>query len=118
MLLTLTALGLLVATGGRILAGLILVIAGSAKLRAGPTRFHEVILGYDLVPEKIAWILARWLPWVEVISGGLLVFGFLSQVGAVLATALLLVFSTAIALSLLRGRHHDCGCFGQPSRVQ
>lgn len=118
MLPKLTMIGMLSITFGRILTGLILVIAGSAKLKAGSGHFQKAILGYDLVPEKVAWVLARWLPWVEVISGGLLAVGFLSQVVAVVATVLLLAFSAAIAFSLWRGRQHDCGCSGKTSEVQ
>lgn len=103
---------------GRMLTGAILLIAGIAKLKAGYSQFTKAILGYDIVPEKTAWILARGLPWAEVVSGGLLVVGFFSQMAAIAATTLLLLFSSAIALSLLRGRDNDCGCFNSSERVQ
>ncbi len=111
-------ISMLAITVGRLLTGTILLIAGSAKLRAGPNNFSKAILGYGLVPEKIAWVLAYCLPWLEVLSGGLLVVGFMTWLAAPLASALFLVFSMAIASSLLRGRDHDCGCAGRISGIK
>lgn len=102
----------------RLLVGGILLTAAVAKIRAGQSRFLSAILGYELVSKPVATVLARWLPWTEVITGGLLVVGFLTRPAVWVATALLLTFSAAIALSLVRGRNNECGCLGQLTPVQ
>lgn len=106
------------AFGARSLLGVVLLIAATAKLRHGRGRFMRAILGYDLVPAWVAAILARWLPWIELATGTLLVIGLLLPIVATIAFALLLVFTTAIAHSLHWGMTHDCGCTGRPTPIQ
>lgn len=105
-------------TVGRIIVGMILLVAGIGKIRNGQNRFLQAIMGYDLVPDPIAAILAHGLPWLEVLSGSMLIVGFLSQGAALLAIGLFLMFTAAIILSLIRGKQNDCGCFGRIVPVQ
>jgi len=114
----LALIGTVVTIVGRLLVGLILCIAGVAKIRRGQSRFLKAILGYDLVPRGAAIVLSRWLPWIEVLTGILLLVGFLSRLAVVIAFGLLLLFSTAIVISLLNRRDNDCGCLGSLTPVQ
>ncbi len=102
----------------RILTGATLLIAGIAKIRNGESRFLQTIIGFNLVPKLMAVILARYLPWVEVLTGTMLLIGFLSQTAALIAYGLFLLFTGAITASLLRGKDNDCGCLGKFSPVQ
>lgn len=102
----------------RTLVGGVFLLAGLAKLKARPSQFLNAILGYDLLPKPMAIVLARGLPWLEVIAGGALVVGLWSRFTALLATGLLLVFSSAVAISLLRGKDQACGCFHSLTPVQ
>ncbi|OIN96139.1 MAG: hypothetical protein AUJ21_02190 [Anaerolineae bacterium CG1_02_58_13] len=102
----------------RVITGAVLLVAGIAKLRIGRNRFLEAILGYDLIPESVAVILARCLPWLEVLSGFLLIVGLLSREAALLAFGLFLVFTMAITISLARGKDNNCGCFENTVSVQ
>lgn len=97
---------------GRILVGAILVIAGVAKIRHGAAAFQKAILGYELVSRRAARLLATALPRVEIVVGAMLVAGVFIGSAATAAFVLILVFSIAIALSLLRGKTHRCGCLG------
>jgi len=68
----------------RILVGLVLLIAGTSKLRTGENQFLKDILAYELLPRRASCLLARWLPWVEAFTGGLLVVGLFAQLAATL----------------------------------
>jgi uncharacterized membrane protein YphA (DoxX/SURF4 family) len=106
------------ATLARTALGAVLLFAAVLKLRNGQGRFLRAILGYELVPGWATDILARWLPWVELTTGAMLVVGLLSPLAAVMAFGLLLTFTLAIVHALLAGMNNDCGCTGAPTPVQ
>ena len=113
-----TAIVMIGITFGRVIVGVILLVAGIIKIRNGPNRFLEAIMGYDLIPESVAFVLARCLPWLEVLSGFLLIVGLLSREVALLAFGLFFVFTMSITISLVRGKDNDCGCFKSIVPVQ
>jgi uncharacterized membrane protein YphA (DoxX/SURF4 family) len=96
----------------RILVGVLLLAAGIAKVRNGRQQFTRAILGYDLVPRKVAQRLSQTLPWIEIVVGSLLALGLFTGVGLSGAFVLVLAFTSAIVVSLWRGRKHHCGCVG------
>ena len=114
----LAKIGMVGVLTGRFLSAGTLLIAGIAKVRSGQNSFLSAILGFDLVPEGFAKLLSRWLPWLEILTGSFLLVGFMSQEAALVAFGLYLVFSLVIAISLVRGRDNDCGCFGKLTPVQ
>jgi uncharacterized membrane protein YphA (DoxX/SURF4 family) len=92
--------------------GVILLISGLAKLRRRDDFFLEAILAYDLVPRPLAQALARLLPRLEVALGLALTLGFGVALTGTVSFALVLGFTSAVVLSLARGRRHFCGCLG------
>jgi uncharacterized membrane protein YphA (DoxX/SURF4 family) len=60
--------------------------------------------------------VAQALPWTELVLGGCLVAQLWRPWPAVVAAALLVVFSAAIAVRLAQGRHPPCACFGASPR--
>jgi len=102
----------------RLLVGGVFLIAGFAKLKAPASRFIRAVLGYELLPKPLAVVWARILPWVEVVAGSLLIVGLWSRFAVVLSTALLLMFSFAMAISLFQGKDQECGCFKTLTPVQ
>lgn len=97
----------------RVFVGAILVMAGTAKLKAGNREFARAVGAYELVPQRIADFVARVVPWGEVLAGALLVVGLATRPAAVVAFGLLAVFSGALAIALIRGKKEGCGCFGR-----
>lgn len=92
------------ATGG----GLVFLTAGLAKLRSR-RMFPGVVANYRLLPQSMVAPVALVLPFAELATGLGLVAGF--RGAAVPAIGLLLVFATAMAINIGRGRAHiDCGC--------
>lgn len=102
----------------RCAAGFVLVLAGLAKIRMSQDRFLAAVLGYQLLSGFAAMLVARTLPWIEVLTGALLVVGLFTPVAAPVAFLLFFVFSLAILHSLLRGVSNQCGCFRDPVPVQ
>jgi uncharacterized membrane protein YphA (DoxX/SURF4 family) len=94
----------------RAIVGGIFIIVGLAKIKEPSSNFLNAILGYDLLPKFLAKIIAKLLPWFEVGMGACLFLGILSQFAAAISILLLLIFSCAITISLLRGKKHSCGC--------
>jgi uncharacterized membrane protein YphA (DoxX/SURF4 family) len=102
----------------RLLVGGVLLIAGLGKLKAHSNQFYRAILGYDLVPRAIAIILARGLPWIETLIGVLLIVGLWNRLATILAAGMLLLFSAAVIISLVRGNNNNCGCFSMLTPIQ
>lgn len=91
--------------------GLIFVFAAIEKIII-PENFSISIANYKLLPAEFINIPAIILPWIELISGLLILLGIWVKENSVIITFLLIVFTIAIIISLFRGLNIDCGCFG------
>ena len=95
----------------RIFFGFIFIFAAITKI-ADPAGFSQSIYNYKLIPDFLINFLAIAFPWIELVSGILLVFGVSVKENSSILSGMLLVFIIAIAISLARGLNIDCGCFG------
>ncbi|MDO8549961.1 MAG: MauE/DoxX family redox-associated membrane protein [Ignavibacteria bacterium] len=95
----------------RLILSFIFIYAGMEKI-TDPEGFARAINNYKLLPFSLINIFALILPWIEVISGILLLFGITVRENSFITSSLLGIFIIAIAVSLLRGLNIDCGCFG------
>ena len=94
-----------------IVLGAVFVVAAVSKLVAGPAWVAQAReLG---APTPVATVL----PGIELVLGALLVAGIGAPIPAVVAAALLVAFSVALARQLVDGRHPPCACFGGWSRA-
>ncbi|HEY1184511.1 MAG TPA: MauE/DoxX family redox-associated membrane protein [Bryobacteraceae bacterium] len=74
--------------------------------------FAMEVNGYQLLPLKAVELVARTLPWFELLLGLLLIAGYWLR-SAAAATALLLAgFFTLMVRAYARGLEIPCGCFG------
>jgi hypothetical protein len=89
----------------------VFLLAGVAKVR-DRSSFADVLTGFG-VPGAAAPAGAVVLPAAEVAVAVALLVPATSSAGAIGALALLLVFSVAVAVEVVRGRTADCGCFGK-----
>ena len=94
---------------GFILGGLF--IYASIDKIVHPHAFAKIIYNYQLMPDVFIYFMAVTLPWVEIVAGLALVAGVYRRPAAVILSSLLVVFSIAISINLLRGLNFDCGCF-------
>lgn len=93
--------------------GVLLLVAGAAKLLEGLERLTSTIEQYRIVSGRWAWCIARVLPWVEVLLGTLMVGGLLMPWTAYATSGLLVAFAGVVSLVMIRGlRGVRCGCFG------
>jgi len=95
----------------RIFFGFIFIFAAITKI-ADPAGFSQSIYNYKLIPDFLINFLAIAFPWIELVSGILLIFGIAVKENSAILTVLLVVFIIAIAISMVRGLNIDCGCFG------
>ncbi len=95
----------------RILVSIILFSAGWAKAR-DPKGFANVVNGLGVLPARAVVPTARVLPWVEMGTAVILLWGPTAPFAAIIGSGLLGVFSAAIAVALARGDTPECGCFG------
>jgi uncharacterized membrane protein YphA (DoxX/SURF4 family) len=97
----------------RLLVGGVLVYAGFLKAVAPTAEFTAAIDAYRLVPYHVASIAAFVVPWVELLTGTYLIFGFMLRATAIVAGVLFSVFLIALGSTLARGMDlASCGCFG------
>jgi len=95
----------------RLLVGGAFLIAPFMKL-SNPKAFMLAIKSFELVPEALIPFMAYAVPWAELIAGILLVYGLWCRAAAVIAGALFVAFTGALAYVVLAGLPIDCGCFG------
>jgi putative oxidoreductase len=100
-----------IALAFRLMLGLVFVRAGLTKIPQGDA-FRQAVTNYRLVPERAAQPIARALPFVELTLGGLLLLGIAQAASSFLLAGLLIIFTLAVSVNLLRGRSIDCGCLG------
>lgn len=95
----------------RFALGAVFLPAGLSKL-PNLQRFEEAVRDYRLISPRYTSVLAIVVALTEALVGLLLLTGALVLVAAAIAGCLLAVFSAAVAISLVRGRHIPCGCIG------
>ncbi len=100
--------------GVRIILGFIFLYAAIEKI-AQPEDFAKNITYYGLLPTALVNFFAILLPWVELLVGIFLIVGILIRSSSLLITFLLVLFTVAISISLVRGLDISCGCFGTAS---
>ncbi len=80
------------------------------KLRH-PDTFAEALYNYQLLPDVAINLVAIWLPWLELVSGGLLVLGLWVRGSILVLSGLMVVFLAALGINLAGGLDTHCGCF-------
>jgi len=98
----------------RIVIGFLFIYAGIVKI-ADPESFARSILNFKVLPEYLVNLAAIIIPWIELISGILLLFGIAVRENALIIMHLLGIFIILIIVSIFRGLNIDCGCFGTSS---
>jgi uncharacterized membrane protein YphA (DoxX/SURF4 family) len=73
--------------------------------------FVESIASYQLVPYPVVNLMALVMPWLELICGILLIAGIRSKSAVTVIAGLLVMFSVAVLVTLIRDIPIGCGCF-------
>jgi uncharacterized membrane protein YphA (DoxX/SURF4 family) len=94
----------------RLFLGVVFVYASFDKILR-PAAFAEIIYNYQILPDPLINIASIFLPWLELLLGLLLIFGFWLPGAVLIANALFLVFFATLIFNSARGLDIDCGCF-------
>ena len=94
----------------RLALGTVFIVASLDKIQ-NPEAFATTSANYRLLPYTVVNGVAIALPWLEVLTGSLLVLGVWIRANTMIAWGLLLVFSIAISQALVLGLDISCGCF-------
>ena len=101
----------------RVALGAIFVYAAWIKLREPWALFAMAIDSYQVLPVWAVEVVARALPWFELLLGVLLIAGLWRHVSAAAASLLLAVFFGLMVRAMAKGMQIDCGCFGPGDRL-
>ena len=77
-----------------------------------PEEFALAVYRFHLLPDSLVNLTALYLCWLELLCGLCLWLPRLREAALRLAWGLLLLFSLAVGINLLRGNPFSCGCFG------
>jgi putative oxidoreductase len=95
----------------RVLVGIVLAAAGSAKAFQ-PETFSIEVDRFQLTPWLLSVVLGYFLPWLEIVTAIALFYRPL-YLGALLAVSGLgMLFAVAVGSAWWRGLDISCGCFG------
>lgn len=94
----------------RIILGVLFVYASLDKI-ANLHDFAKIIHNYKLLPVLLENLLAIILPWLEFITGILLITGKYIKGSLLIYSSLLVIFLIALTQAQLRGLDISCGCF-------
>ena len=94
----------------RVALGLVFIVASIDKIQH-PESFAINIANYRLLPYQLINVSAIVLPWLEIVTGSLLVLGLWIRAAGILTCGMLLTFIAAISQALLRDLDISCGCF-------
>ena len=94
----------------RWILGSTFLFAAFHKIMA-PENFAKAIYSYGLFPEISVNLIAIILPFLELFSGLALIFGVYYRAGVDILCGLLIFFTVALSINLIRGHQFDCGCF-------
>lgn len=90
--------------------GLIFIYASMDKL-LHPSSFAVAVHNYKILPGSFINLVAITLPLLELVCGILLIIGLFPRAAAFILSILLILFFSALSISLYRGIDISCGCF-------
>jgi len=97
----------------RALVGAAFLLAGVAKFILPLAELEGVVRAYQAAPEILVRPVALVLPWVEMVSGALLLAGLYRRPVAWFVLAQLIFFVGVTIYAAAAGANlDDCGCFG------
>lgn len=96
----------------RIALGGIFIYAAWAKLRDPWELYALAINSYEVLPLWAVELVARTLPWFELVIGIGLIAGIWLRLSATATSLLLIVFFGLMVRAFAKGMQINCGCFG------
>lgn len=107
----------LVSFAARIYLACVFLLACLHKI-VDPHAFALDIATYEILPLQLVNLLAIVLPWVELVTGLMLLIGFRTRAAALLISGMMAMFTTAVAIALAKGLDMSCGCFASKGAAE
>jgi hypothetical protein len=101
---------------GRVLVGLLLILAGVAKLRER-SAFTKTVADLQVLPSTSSRVVGTVLPPVEIVTGTLMLMGWEARVMSIVSAILFIAFALFLTLALRRASGAQCGCFGRGGKI-
>ncbi|MBL7052047.1 MAG: DoxX family membrane protein [Nanoarchaeota archaeon] len=102
----------------RYVLGIILIFSGLIKL-PDLKGFFVIVVQYNLVKGKLAKILAYSLPFVEIITGILLISNILLPISSLISLILIMTASLGVIYAYFKNNRLDnCGCYGTKIKIK
>jgi uncharacterized membrane protein YphA (DoxX/SURF4 family) len=95
---------------GRLVLGAVFVYAGWIKA-SDVSAFAGQVAAYQLLPYTLNYLVAATLPYIELLSGALLLLNLRIRPALLVLGLFNLGFMAALVSVMLRGLEIDCGCF-------
>lgn len=80
-----------------------------------PDIFALDIATYDILPLSLVNLMAIILPYIEVVSGILIIIGPFQKEAALMISAMMTMFLIALIIAIYKGINASCGCFASQS---
>lgn len=96
----------------RVILGLLLLIAGVLKVQDNAALF-ETVAYITWVPTILKSFIIDTLPWIEVLTGALLITGLFKKWTIPVGTLIYAGFFAFAIYGFGSGMEGDCGCFGE-----
>lgn len=94
----------------RIILGIIFVYSSFEKI-SSPPDFAKIIFYYRMLPDGFENLIAIFFPWIELVTGLLLIVGKFDKAALFVYSAMMVIFLIALSQAQLRGLDIACGCF-------
>lgn len=94
----------------RIYIGSVFIYASLYKI-VDPNSFALTVASYQILPHAMVNIFALILPWIEIVTGFMIVAGFRVKASSFLILLMMMLFLTALIIALSKGIDMACGCF-------
>ena len=102
----------------RYVLGIILIFSGLIKL-PDLKGFFVIVVQYNLVKGKLARVLAYSLPFVEIITGILLISNILLPISSLISLILIMTASLGVIYAYFKNNRLDnCGCYGTKIKIK
>jgi uncharacterized membrane protein YphA (DoxX/SURF4 family) len=95
----------------QLFVALVFIFAGAEKINNAES-FAAAISNYRMLPDFTINFIAITLPWIEFISGLLLLFNVHVRENIAILNALLFLFIVMVSIAVIRDLNIECGCFG------
>jgi len=93
--------------------GGVLIYSGASKALAPSAEFAAALAAYRILPTGLIPTIAQVWPWLELLVGTYVFFGYFTRVFAGVSAGMFAVFLAVLGSAALRGINPGaCGCFG------